>query len=373
MSRHLVATAGFIAVVFAAAGLTAGILLRPSATPTNLAAAAPVTSAPVTAQSYTDEHTVQVGLVTSPASEVTTNRGGRITQDSCRPGTPIASGRVLARLDDRQVIGLHTTMPLYRDLGSGDRGEDVKSLQRELTRLGHPVAADGRYGWATRQAVIALEKAAGDDDPDGSLSLGSVAWIPAARITPASCQAALGQTVATGDPLATISGTLTAVTVPNPPSGRAAGQRTITLFGATTRLPASGPITEKKFLAHVAASGDYGTWLAAKDQQGQAPTATIALTTPLSAFKVPPAAVFALDGAHGCIQSGLRALPVTVVGSGLGASLITFTGTAPTTVNLGTAITASTCATDTSDDANTGGTSTPNGTIPGSTTPGAGK
>jgi hypothetical protein len=53
--------------------------------------------------------------------------------------------------------------------------------------------------------------------------------------------------------------------------------------------------------------------------------------------------LFGVDGDGGCVQSGAKAYPVKIVGSRLGATLVTPKGDAPADVNLGSSITLSSC------------------------------
>ncbi|MFT4050989.1 MAG: peptidoglycan-binding domain-containing protein [Microbacterium sp.] len=346
-ARRLIGITSLVAAVFAAAGATAAIVLRPVAVPDDLQAAPAVTSAAVTEQAFTDERTVQVRLTVGKAQSITSTATGTITQTFCQAGTTITSGTSLLYVDDAPVIALYTSTPLYRDLAAGDTGSDVRALQEELARLGYDVTSDGYYGWGTREAVRALEEAAGQTKPDGLLTLAEAAWLPQTDIVPDSCEAAVGQAFSGGSPLATISGVLCAVTIPSLPTSLVAGERTITLYGATIAMPAdTTTITDAEFLAQVASSQDYAAWLLSADQQN--PNAKIALVQPIQVVKVPPAAVFALDGTTGCVQAGDQALPITVVGSGLGASLITLDSDqeTPASVNIGTAITETSCTTE---------------------------
>jgi murein L,D-transpeptidase YcbB/YkuD len=51
-------------------------------------------------------------------------------------------------------------MPVWPTQHLGSSGEDVRTVQYLLTAHGHPVAADGAYGPATRTAVTAFQTAA---------------------------------------------------------------------------------------------------------------------------------------------------------------------------------------------------------------------
>lgn len=76
------------------------------------------------------------------------------------PTTPSATTPV--RTAPRQGVPsvTSTTVPTARVLRSGSAGAAVKGLQHALTKLGYaPGAADGSFGPATVQAVIAYQKA----------------------------------------------------------------------------------------------------------------------------------------------------------------------------------------------------------------------
>ena len=52
-------------------------------------------------------------------------------------GDKVDCGDVLYRVDDDPVLLLCGTVPAYRDLDSGDRGKDVRQLNRNLRALGY--------------------------------------------------------------------------------------------------------------------------------------------------------------------------------------------------------------------------------------------
>lgn len=79
-------------------------------------------------------------------------------------------------------MALATATPMYRDLATGDKGDDVLALNNELARLGLPASAKSTtYTWNTSQGVKQLMSAAGNTS-DGSLPLTDVLWIPAASV-----------------------------------------------------------------------------------------------------------------------------------------------------------------------------------------------
>ncbi|MFE9780418.1 peptidoglycan-binding protein [Streptomyces sp. NPDC005775] len=69
-------------------------------------------------------------------------------------GAKIKEGDVLMAVNGRPVLALSGQVPMYRTLGPGTAGDDVKQLQRALRRLGfEPGAISGNYGQGTAAAV----------------------------------------------------------------------------------------------------------------------------------------------------------------------------------------------------------------------------
>lgn len=233
-------------------------------------------------------------------------------------GVPFESGQALIRANDQPVVGLATSIPLFRDLAKGTKGRDVTALQTELGRLGLGAHPTGTYDTRTVNAVKALQKRLGLPKPSGTLALTDVAWLPTASITPTACNATVGTQLGS-EPLATVAGPLRRVSFDRP-ANLAPGERTLRLFGAQIRLPAEADGTDDPtFLATVSGTREF-TQQRKDDKVEQ--TADYRLADPLSAWKVPPAALFGLDQGRACVQVGDEAVPVTIVGSGLGAALV---------------------------------------------------
>ena len=57
-------------------------------------------------------------------------------------GDKVDCGDLFYRVDDNPVLLLCGTVPAYRDLDTGDRGKDVRQLNRNLRRLD-----DGDFTW----------------------------------------------------------------------------------------------------------------------------------------------------------------------------------------------------------------------------------
>ncbi len=69
----------------------------------------------------------------------------------------LTAGDVAMAVDGRPVFVLPGAIPMHRDLGPGDRGPDVRQLERALLRMGvSPGAIDGVYDARTEAAVAAF-------------------------------------------------------------------------------------------------------------------------------------------------------------------------------------------------------------------------
>ena len=86
-------------------------------------------------------------------------------------GDEVDCGDVLYRVDDEPVLLLCGTVPAYRDLQIGDKGRDVRQLNRNLHELGHDVDPDDdEFTWKTEQALEALQH-------DGALDIGDAVFL----------------------------------------------------------------------------------------------------------------------------------------------------------------------------------------------------
>uniref|UniRef100_A0AAU2VTP4 Peptidoglycan-binding protein n=1 Tax=Streptomyces sp. NBC_00008 TaxID=2903610 RepID=A0AAU2VTP4_9ACTN len=69
-------------------------------------------------------------------------------------GAKIKEGDVLMTVNGRPVLALQGTVPMYRAMGPGMSGDDVKQLQKALRRLGfEPGGVTGTFGQGTAAAV----------------------------------------------------------------------------------------------------------------------------------------------------------------------------------------------------------------------------
>lgn len=94
------------------------------------------------------------------------------------PGSVIDRGDAVARVDDRPVVAVHGTMPLYRTLEPGIRGPDVRQLKDNLAALGYLGITDGdQFDRGTSRAVWAWQKALGTTQT-GTVEPSAVVLLP---------------------------------------------------------------------------------------------------------------------------------------------------------------------------------------------------
>jgi peptidoglycan hydrolase-like protein with peptidoglycan-binding domain len=105
-------------------------------------------------------------------------------------GDKVDCGDVFYRVDDEPVLLLCGTVPAYRDLDVGDKGNDVRQLNRNLHELGYDADAgveidpdDNDFTWQTEEALRKLQHDKGFD-ATGSLDIDDAVFLPkSARIS----------------------------------------------------------------------------------------------------------------------------------------------------------------------------------------------
>lgn len=304
------------AVLIACGGAGAGMLLAPP--PASIAAAPPTLTADPRAVEFSDERMAQVTLSFVPSPALRSPASGVLTSSACVPGAIAVSGGSLFAIDGTPIVQLATSNPLWRDLGVGDTGPDVEALQSELARLGHAVEVDGRLGWADVAAFDATTSATGAPPSRGGvLAIGAVAWQPAAEVLVAECLTAVGDVVAAGAPIAELP-LRPAVAQVRLPADAVDGTRVLVI--GTERVPLDGGIvTDPAVLGAIAQTDEYRALDASAEPVIELP---VELETPLKLDAIPPAAVYDLADAIGCVQHGSSVTRVRVIASQLGLALV---------------------------------------------------
>ncbi|MGN5630801.1 peptidoglycan-binding protein [Streptomyces sp. AC154] len=112
-------------------------------------------------------------------------------------GAKVKEGDVLMTVNGRPVLALQGTVPMYRAMGPGMSGDDVKQLQKALGRLGFgPGGVTGTFGQGTAAAVTSWYTHKGyqaqQPSPDEQQQLGTL------QQSVSSAQEALLTTTAAG-------------------------------------------------------------------------------------------------------------------------------------------------------------------------------
>ena len=121
-------------------------------------------------------------------------------------GEPVERGDELYRVNEQPVILLFGAVPMYRDLGPGDSGVDVKQLERNLAALGYDgFTVDAEYTSSTAEAVRAWQKYSGAAQT-GTVARADVGFVPAGRRVEA-LRVEVGDVAVPGAPVLDITGT----------------------------------------------------------------------------------------------------------------------------------------------------------------------
>lgn len=120
-----------------------------------------LSTASVTRTSLTQ--TQQVNGTLDFGEPVTVNgRGDLVITWLPRPGSLIRRGQPVYKADNRPVSLFYGNLPLYRQLHTGDVGDDVQEIEQNLAALGYKgVTVDNRYTAATANTVRLWQKALG--------------------------------------------------------------------------------------------------------------------------------------------------------------------------------------------------------------------
>ncbi|SEI15546.1 MULTISPECIES: hypothetical protein [unclassified Leifsonia] len=291
--------------------------VRPSPAPTDVA---------LSTNPYTDDRAVEVQLSQSVQYELLAARDGRVTGIDCSTEGQLVSGSSFYSLNGTPVVTLATTIPLWRDLKPGDRGADVVALQQELVRLGYNVTVDGGMG---RETLVAANKLGSGEPSEGSepgVPVSHFTWIPASAVYLHGCNSKLGDNVAAGTKIATVTVQPRTLQVINMPTDLVPGKRKLE-FG-TGQLDVDGggksaPLAQSQLSsvkAETATADSNPSW-----------SATLKLSEPIDASVVPPSAVVMLNGSRGCVSDRRQSFAIEVIGSQLGQTFVRFVRSSPPT------------------------------------------
>lgn len=309
------------------AGVALGALVFRPVSPQGLEEAPGVVEVPVTQRVVDDQRSVQLALTLGPSTSLKTPATGLITSANCRAGESISSGDQVMTLGDQRLYALATSMPLWRDLTLGDRGEDVAALQTELERLGYGVFPDGEVGPRTLRATAEL---LGMSDPATiraytTISRTSFVWLPTSSVVPTSCEAVVGDYLDEHDEIAVLGRSLEQARVADMPADLLPGQRLLSIDGQTISVDEAGVASDPDQLSALQMTPSYQKWLSAlSEEPASTLEASLVLAEPATVSSVSPSVIYEVDGTSACVLDKGTPRPVTIVSSELGQTFLIF-------------------------------------------------
>jgi len=113
----------------------------------------------------------------SVSSTAMNRRAGTVTSLDFSAGASLEAGQTAYTVDLAPVSVAQGTIPMYRSLSEGAKGEDVAQLQRLLKELGYFASdAFGEFGPLTRSAVKRWQEASGEE-PTGLVDIGRLVFV----------------------------------------------------------------------------------------------------------------------------------------------------------------------------------------------------
>ena len=322
-----------VCVATLSVGVSIGVAIAPASTPADIARSESTGSVPVSSQQFADSRQLGLAVVPGAQRSLAMPREGRVTALSCVPGGELTSGESAVSVNDDPLVFLATGRPLWRDIAAGDTGPDVSALQAELARLGYDTVVDGKFGRGTLAAVRALAQSNGHASADWQAAPADLfVWLPAPVVTAVSCDAQMGDQVAAGDSLATLTRAVASAAVQGIPGDVVAGTREVAVDSAVIPVDANGIVADEASLRTLADTASYRSALGSASGPGQqdagngdgAVTVSVdfRLAEPVATLVVPPAALYAIEGAEACVLSGEKPHAVRMVGSQLGKTFV---------------------------------------------------
>jgi len=148
---------------------------EPAATP-----ALPPATAKVTRTTLVATKTVSGTLGYGDAVPVSAAAGRGTLTWIAPEGSTVKQGEPLFKVDQRPVVALYGSLPLYRTLRAGVKGTDVKQFEENLSKLGYTgFTVDETYTVATAQAARSWQADLGLTET-GAVEPGQVVVTPGA-------------------------------------------------------------------------------------------------------------------------------------------------------------------------------------------------
>lgn len=302
--------------------------------PQSLQEAQPANVAPVVLEDFSDPQSAEATVNRAGDEEIRVPGDGLLTSSSCAVGSVARSGEVSFALNGTPLLNFHTGIPLWRDLTVGLRGTDVDVVKAELGRLGLATSSGPQLNRADVGSFAGLLKKSSVPVTAGVIARTSVLWLPRPEVSFASCDSQVNATLNAGDVVAKAAGGVT-VSLTSPSDAGLPGARVAQIDGQKI------PLTETRDFADPAAAlsvitntSSYRDALAeAEAQQPITVKLRTELNEPAIAAVLPPSSIALRSDMVGCVKSGKKTYEVTVLGSQLGGTIVSFTDPPPDSVS----------------------------------------
>jgi peptidoglycan hydrolase-like protein with peptidoglycan-binding domain len=296
----------FVALTLVAPLIVAGVLVwrSVSVSPLESAASARATVLAVESATRSGEANVAITVRTADAFQPRADVSGRLTSMKVDVGGEVTGNEVVATVDGADLVAYQAAEPIWQDVSVSSPAPVIAAAQAFLRGTGHFTArVDGKFGAATRVAIVAFNRDHGYGKDNQVLSIASLVWIGPTPVRVAKLDLRAGDPVSPGDALLTTDAGLVGIAVKEPPA-LVKGATYVFEYGGTTTayVPGSGLITEPKAVAAIVR--------AIGDQTESA--GTLHLAEPITVGTVPSSAV--VTGASGsmCIFPDATGAPVKV-------------------------------------------------------------
>lgn len=284
---------------------------------------------------------------------------GTVVRVYVQPGGVLKSGDAVVDVDGVKRIAAFMNVPLYRSLGPGSTGEDVKALLDFLRSQGIDVPDSDRLNWDTWLQVCSFAKSIGVDTTQGlqSFDPGWLIFIPAAQLTVREVHVKTGRPApASGEPVATATDQLVSahivtpeaiaeVTEDSPVTPEAIASSAVTVPEDAVVLVGQNELAVDE--ARTAIAPTALSQIAAAVTQGSLTTTARVVTPQPVAIVVPAAAVLSgTDGTCVVVRDGekRRVVAAKTIESVDGTSLIAAKVKSGESVLVNPAATGATCA-----------------------------
>lgn len=262
---------------------------------------------------------------------------GVLTDVTVTYGQSVDAGAVIFHVDERPVVIAEGAVPAYRDLSYGTYGRDVTQLQDFLKQLGYyQDNVDGRMGTATVAATKSWQRDIGVT-ASGVVRVSDLVFVPTlpARVALDAETMILGAMLAGGEPVISTLDSVPTFTaaVTDAQAGQIPVGTTVDIQPETDRAPWRARVasyTSGSDAGPVAVlTGLDDTVVCAEEcdlvpPQGRTVySAQAQIVSPVEGLVVPAAAlVSSADGAIGLIAEDGTRLPVEVISTALGMSVV---------------------------------------------------